>query len=61
MTDREELESLIAKAKTACALIEVERDESGYPVSVAVVGLKGVGPFPMSPIYFAERMREVLR
>ncbi len=60
MTDRREIESLIAKAKAAGASIEVERDATDYPVNIAVIGLKGVGPFPMSPISFAERMREVL-
>jgi hypothetical protein len=59
MTDRRELEALIAKAKTA-ASVEVVRDATDYPVSIAVIGLKGVGPFPMAPIAFAERMREVL-
>jgi hypothetical protein len=60
MVDRRELETLIAKAKSAWASIEVERDETDHPISIAVVGLRGVGPFPMAPIAFAERMREVL-
>lgn len=61
MTDRRELEALIAKAENAGAELTVERDETGYPVAIAVKGLKGVGPFPMAPISFAERMRQVLR
>lgn len=61
MTDREELEQLIKKAEDRGANLDVERDVTGYPVSVTVRHLKGVGPFPMGPIAFAERMREVLR
>lgn len=60
MTDRRELEALIAKARKTGAIVTVETDETDYPVRVAVAGLKGVGPFPMAAISFAERMREVL-
>jgi len=62
MTDREELEKLMIQACTKGANITVERDTTGYPTTITVSGgLKGVGPCPMSPIYFAEKMREVLR
>lgn len=61
MTDRRELEALIAKARKAGATVTVETDATDYPVSIAVAGIKGVGPFPMTAISFAERMREVLR
>ena len=58
MTDRKELEALIQKAQNAGATLTVKHDRSGYIESVAVSGLRRVGPHPMSPIYFAERMRE---
>ncbi len=61
MTDREELETLIAKAKNAGAQVAVQRDGQSHPYLITVRDLKGVGPCPMSPIYFAEKMREVLR
>lgn len=57
MTDRKELESLIAKARAAGATVTVTHDAAGWIETVAVSGLRRIGPFPMSPIYFAERMR----
>lgn len=60
MTDRRELEALIAKACRAGATVTVQHDSDGYIDSIAVAGLRGVGPFPMSPLSFAERMRERL-
>jgi hypothetical protein len=60
MIDRKELETLIAKARGAGATVTVKHDEQGWIKSVQVSGLKGVGPFPMAPIAFGERMREVL-
>jgi hypothetical protein len=61
MTDRDELNNLTAKARSKGATVEVEHDEGGYPIRFTVSGLKGVGPFPMAALSFAERMREVLR
>lgn len=60
MTDRQELEALMIIAANKGASVKAERDDTGYPISITVAGLKGVGPFPMAPIAFAERMREVL-
>ena len=59
MTDRQELEDFIHKAREAGAMVDVKRDAGGYPVEMKVFGL-GCGPFPMRSIAFAERMREAL-
>lgn len=63
MTDRRELEALIAKAREAGATVTVVPvvDDEQRIDTIIVHGIKGVGPYPMSPISFAERMREVLR
>lgn len=62
MVDRKELEALIVKAQAAGATVTVDRDatEGDHPIRVRVIGLKGVGSFPMSPLSFAERMRKVV-
>lgn len=60
MTDRRELEHLIKMAAERGASVTIGRSSNG-DATYAVSGLKGVGPFPMAPISFAERMREVLR
>lgn len=60
MTNRRELEALIAKARNAGAVCNVKIDADGWIETVQVSGLKGVGSLPMAPISFAERMREVL-
>ncbi len=60
MTDRNELNNLIAKARNAGATVTVDLDSTGCPLRIAVAGLKSVGSHPMAPISFAERMREVL-
>jgi hypothetical protein len=59
MIDRKELETLIAMARAAGATVTVNHDGEGCIESVQVAGLKGVGPYPMTPIAFGERMREV--
>jgi hypothetical protein len=60
MTDRRELETLLRRARAKGARIRVTRDAEGGLDTFQVTGLKGVGPYPMGPIGFAERMREVL-
>jgi len=62
MTTTKELNNLIAKAEKMGADITVvwnEEDGRKLHESVAVKGLKGCGPFPMSPIAAAERLREL--
>lgn len=62
MTDRQELTALIAKAREAGAIVVPRMTGDGqHFFTIRVLNLKGVGPCPMSPIAFAERMREVLR
>ena len=61
MTDRRELEALVAKARARGAEVEVTEDHAGYVDSIRVwKGLPGVGPYPMSPLSAAERLREAL-
>ena len=63
MTDRKELEALAAKArqKGATVIINEAMDDGGslFIETVQVIGLKGCGTFPMSPISCAERLREL--
>ncbi len=65
-TDTRELNALIAWARNKGAKVTVKwdakalRDEGRHiHESIQVSGLKGVGPHPMSPIYFAEKLREL--
>lgn len=60
MTDRKELSKLILAANVKGASVTVTEDSDGHIATLQVEGLRGVGPHPMSPISFAERMREVL-
>ena len=59
MTSRKELEALISKLRSRGASVEVRHDSEGHINTVAVSGVKGIGPFPMSPISFAEKARAV--
>ena len=66
MVSQEEIRDLIAKAKANGAIVNVgfdrmvKRLEGRYIVSsIQVIGLKGFGPYPVGPIAFAERMREL--
>ncbi len=66
-TTTKELLSLIKKVEAKGATVEIEYDmealiEEGRSIieSVKITGLKGCGPFAMSPISAAERMRELV-
>lgn len=70
MTDDKEIEALVAKARAMGATVTILRQlerEAGRltgrnPIqTVQVAGLKGVGPYPMSPIAAAERLRKATR
>ncbi len=66
MTDEKELRELIRKAEKRGATVKIEYDlmaefleGSKIIESIQISGLKGFGPFPMSPIVAAERLREL--
>lgn len=68
MTDQKELRYWITLAKEAGAVVTVEIDQTALESEgreiirqVAVLGLDGVGPNPMTAIGAAERLRAVLR
>lgn len=65
-TCNKELLVLISKAESMGAIVHVEYDmdaliDEGRTIisEVQVSGLKGCGPFPMSAIAAAERLREL--
>jgi hypothetical protein len=67
MTSQIELRDLIARAKAKGAVVTVQMDQSAMEsegreiyLQVQVLGLKGIGPHPMSPISAAERLRAAL-
>lgn len=64
MTDRKELERLIHRATAYGAVVIVDegqdRDGRFSIETVRIVGLPGCGPFPMSAIGAAERLRELV-
>lgn len=61
MTDRKELENLIATARHHGAAIRLRWDAAGAIKSVQVdSGIPGCGPHPMSAISAAERLRSFL-
>lgn len=67
MTSNQELKDLIEKARARGAIVEATLDQRALEVegrqiisTVKVVGLRGVGNYPMSAIAAAERLREVL-
>jgi hypothetical protein len=64
MTDTQELNALIQKARELGAIVGVTYDvaawkEEGRVIheSIQVLGLDGIGPFPMGPITAAELLR----
>ena len=66
MVSQEEIRDLIAKAKAKGAIVNVSFDRLAKKVegrdivsSIQVIGRKGFGPYPVGPIAFAERMREL--
>ena len=66
MVSQEEIRDLISKAKANGAIVNVGFDRmvkklEGRDIvsSIQVIGLKGFGPYPVGPIAFAERMREL--
>lgn len=67
MTDNHELNELIAKARERGAVVTVtidpvaKRDEGRDIIdTVQVSGLKGCGPFPMTALGAAERLRQIV-
>lgn len=60
MIDRKELEQLAARMRLRGALVTVTNDRDGHVAQIRISGAKGIGPFPMSPLSAAERMREFL-
>ena len=67
MTSQKEIRNLIARAEAKGAVVTVQIDEAALESegreiikTVHVLGLKGVGPHPMSLISAAERLREAL-
>jgi len=67
MTSTKELNELIAKIEAKGGKVVVWWDAEAEILegrkihqSIAVTGLKGCGPRPMSPIYAAEKMRALL-
>ena len=66
MVSQEEIRSLIKKARANGAIVNVAYDSTAKKLegrdivsSVQVIGLKGFGHYPVGPIAFAERMREL--
>lgn len=67
MTDEQEIKELIRKAEALGARIIRTRDEEAFRTegrdlteSLTVSGVPGFGPLPMSPIFAAERLRELV-
>ena len=66
MVSNEELKTLIRRAEARGAIVDIGYDHraatEGRQVidTVAIVGLKGCGPHPMSAVGAAERLRELL-
>ena len=66
MTSQEEIRALIKKARAMGAVVNVSYDRlikqlEGRDIvsSIQVIGLNGFGHYPVGPIAFAERMREL--
>lgn len=66
MTSNQELNDLIAKARARGAVVKVTLDpvalhKEGREIidTVQVSGLKGCGPFPMTALGAAERLRQI--
>jgi len=67
MTDTNELDRLVASARYWGATVAVKYDDDAMRdegrriyESIQVAGLKGVGPYPMSPIAAAETLRPAI-
>jgi len=67
ITDTKELLTLIAKAEARGAVVGVQYDETAFVeegrkiiTRVQVLGLKGIGPYPMDALSAAERLREAV-
>ena len=68
MVSQAELRGLIQKARSRGAIVNIAYDrmakrEEGRDIisGVQVIGLKGFGPYPVGPLAFAERIREILQ
>ena len=67
MTDEKEIRALIQKAEALGARVIRTRDEEAFrqegrdlTETLTIHIAKGIGPFPMSPISGAERLREFI-
>lgn len=60
MTDTKELNSLIQAIRAKGGNVTVVYDTEGYIDTVQFSGVKGIGPYPCSPIAAVEVMRKVL-
>ena len=59
MTNNEELKKLIAAVTAKGANVHLTHYDDEIS-SVQILGMKGVGPFPMPVVQAAERMREIV-
>lgn len=64
-TDTRELELLIRRVKDKGGVVTVtyEANDEGRTLfdTIQITGMKGIGPYPMTPIAAAEAMRRVVR
>lgn len=60
MTDSKELESLMQFLRQRGVRIAVTHSPEGYIDEISFKNAKGFGPYPMSPLAAAERMRMVV-
>lgn len=60
MTDKKEIEGLKAKIEDMGGRVSINEDSEGWIDNVTIIGIKGIGTMPMSPIFAAERMRKAI-
>ena len=66
MVSQDEILAMIKRAREKGAIVNVAYDSTAKKLegrdivsSIQVIGLKGFGPYPVGPVAFAERMREL--
>lgn len=66
MVSQDEILAMIKKAREQGAIVNVAYDSMAKKLegrdivsSVQVIGLRGFGPYPVGPIAFADRVREI--